>query len=101
MTDAATETWTRFRFHANAGDYRPVTWPPVGPYWCSGYGCDSGEDDAGEHSIVVAYAHSLDEIMTQWPEASNIDAEEGVEIEFSGRFPCPKWWDADARKAKA
>jgi hypothetical protein len=29
--------WIRYRFHANADDYRPVKFPPPGPYWCSGY----------------------------------------------------------------
>lgn len=30
--------WERHRFHANEDDYRSVIWPPLGPYWCSGYG---------------------------------------------------------------
>ena len=35
-----------------------------------------------------------DQIAEFWPEADNIDIEES-ELTFSGRFPCPKWWDEE------
>lgn len=41
--------WMRLRFQANADDPRPVTFPPPGPWWCTGY---AGDDS---YAIVVAY----------------------------------------------
>ena len=57
--------WMRVRFHANEGDYRPIKWPPPGPYWCSGEGDD--------YSIIVAYVRTQKQIKEFWPEASEID----------------------------
>ena len=80
--------WDRIRLFANEGDYRPVKWPPVGPYWRSGYG--------DNYSIIVAYfpAGSTDkQIKVYWPEARDIDRmQEGTTLEFSDRFPKPEWW---------
>lgn len=77
-------TWIRARFCANLDDYRPVKWPPPGPYWCSGYGDD--------YSIVVAYVKNEEQIKEFWPEATDIDAEEVNEIVFTDRFSKPDWW---------
>jgi len=82
-------SWLRARFHADGEDYRAITWPPPGPYWCSGYGDD--------YSVVIAYVKSEDQITEFWPEADNVDVEES-ELTFSGRFPCPKWWDEEAEE---
>jgi len=83
-----TRTWDRIRFQANLEDYRPVIWPPLGPYWCSG----EGED----YSIVVAYfpAGTDDKVIKKyWPEAAQIDRmNEGVPLTFSDRFAKPDWW---------
>ena len=80
--------WDRIRFRANNDDYRPVIWPPMGPYWCSGYGDD--------YSIIVAYIPhktTYNQLKEYWPEANNIDVmEENVQIIFSNRFPKPNWW---------
>jgi hypothetical protein len=80
--------WDRVRFHANEDDWRPVIWPPIGPYWCSG----SGDN----YAVIVAYfpTGSTDEdIKKYWPEASNIDRmQENVDISFSDRFAKPDWW---------
>lgn len=74
--------------YVNLDDYRPVKWPPIAPYWCS------GEDDT--HSIIVAYfpAGSSDEQIKEfWPEAIKIDRmQEGVPLTYSDRFPKPDWW---------
>lgn len=75
----------RARFKADAEDYRPVKWPPPGPYWCTGYAGDES------HSIVMAYARDEDQIREFWPEASDIDVEEAAEYVFTDRFPEPKW----------
>lgn len=80
----------RARFRANLGDYRSVNWPVKHPYWCSGYGKD--------YSIVVAYADDEAEILRNWPEATDIDAEEKTEYVFTDRFPKPDWFNKKNRK---
>lgn len=86
-----TKRWDRVRLYANLEDYRPVIWPPLGPYWCS------GESDT--HSIIVAYfpAGTTDkEIRKFWPEAKDIDRmQEGVPLTFSDRFAKPDWWNEE------
>lgn len=88
MSSDLPQSWDRIRFHANAGDYRPVKWPPKGPYWCSGEGND--------YSIVVAYVpcgFTDDEIKKFWPEASEIDRmQTNTDLTFSDRFKKPDWW---------
>lgn len=75
----------RARFKANEDDYRPVNWPVKHPYWCTGYGFG--------YSIVVAYADDEEEILRNWPEAEDIDAEEATEYTFTSRFPKPDWFE--------
>lgn len=75
--------WLRARFKANEEDYRPVKWPPPGPYWCTGYG--------DGYSIVVAYVKSLKELRKYWPEAKDIETTKEKEIEYTERFPKPDW----------
>lgn len=75
----------RGRFHADAADSRPVNWPVKHPYWCTGHG--------DGYSIVVAYADDEAEILRNWPEATNINAEEVTEYVFTSRFPKPDWFN--------
>lgn len=81
----------RFKLHMNVledpEDYRPVSWPIKHPYWCTG----SGEDSDGDFWTIVAYADSEEEILSLWPEACEIDAEERDEYTFTSRFPRPDW----------
>ena len=81
--------WRRYRFESDELDYRPVKWPPEGPYWCSGY----GEDTA----VIVAYmpSDSLSELTDYWPEATNVDYDDCDEITYSERFSKPDWWNDD------
>ncbi len=74
----------RARFHANPDDYRPVNWPIQHPYWCTGHG--------DGYSVIVAYADDKDEIIRNWPEATEIDAVEVTEYAFTDRFPRPEWF---------
>lgn len=78
--------WVRYRFHTNANDYRPVTFPPPGPYWCSGY---AGDDS---FAIVVAYLPSRVQLETYWPDATEVQSGQQASISFSARFPRPDWW---------
>ena len=73
----------RVRFLANLADFRPVVWPVKHPYWCTGY--------ASNHSVVVAYADDIAQVLKQWPEAREIEAEEVQEYQFTSRFPKPSW----------
>lgn len=75
--------WIWARFQASEDDYRPVKWPPPGPYWCTGYG--------EGYSVVVAYVRSEDQITEFWPEAENIDTSECDEVTYTSRFPKPGW----------
>lgn len=80
--------WDRIRIYVNLEDYRPIIWPPLGPYWCS------GESDT--RSIVVAYVPSGatdSEIRKYWPEVKEVERmNEAVPLSFSDRFPKPDWW---------
>ncbi len=82
------KSWDRIRIYVNPDDYRCVTWPPLGPYWCSG--------SRQGHSIVVAYVPhgtSDDEIRKYWPEAESVDRmQTDTTVEYSSRFPKPDWW---------
>ena len=74
----------RARFKSNSKDYRPVTFPPPHPWWCTGY-------DANGIAIIVAYADDEDQIRSLWPEATNIDSEPVDGYSFTSRFPKPTW----------
>lgn len=78
--------WIRYRFQANYEDFRPVVWPPLGPYWCTGYAGDSS------FSIVVAYLPKGEDLLKFWPEAKDVDQEDRDEILFTDRFAQPEWW---------
>ena len=71
-------------------DWRPIKWPPAGPYWCSGQTLDNG-------FYIVAYVPvEMDGpayIMEFWPEARDLDLlDENRDILYTGRFPQPEWW---------
>ena len=86
-SDKDKQQWLRVRFHASQNDYRPVKFPPPGPYWCSGTGDD--------YSIIVAYVKKLSQVEKYWPEADSIDHLGNYEqIEFTERFAKPDWWKA-------
>lgn len=88
--------WRRFRFRSwSVDDPRPVTFPPPGPYWITGY----GEEGDREFAILIAYlpAAIADEMIDLWPESDGIwwdgyDFQWRDEIAFTSRFPRPTWW---------
>lgn len=82
--------WQRVRFSVPSEDYRPVTFPPPGPYWCSGYGSD-------DEAILVAYVRTEDQVREFWPDSSPLHfSDECDGITFTSRFPEPAWWAAIA-----
>jgi hypothetical protein len=86
--------WTRYRFHANYDDFRPVKFPPPGPYWCSGTSA-YGDDDPSRYSIVIAYLPQKSKLTEFWPEASEIDSEITESILYTDRFQKPEWWKGE------
>lgn len=78
----------RARFYQPTEDHRPITFPPPGPYWCSGY---RGSDDA---AILIAYVTKKSDIKKYWPEALECEFTGPERISFSERFPQPSWWGA-------
>lgn len=90
METTITNKWLRVRFRTREEDYRPIKFPPPGPYWCSGYGED--------HAILVGYFKLETEIIEFWPDAYDLDVMKIVdEIKFSSRFPKPDWWNEEVK----
>lgn len=79
------DPWIRCRFKANADDYRPIKWPPPGPYWCSGFG--------DGYNIVIAYVRNIKQVHEYWPEAEDVDPSACNGITYSDRFPKPDWYE--------
>lgn len=77
----------RARFETDPQDPRPVVWPIKHPYWITGYAGD------GSHSVVVAYAEDEAEIMRNWPDAKNVEADPVGGYVFTERFPKPAWFE--------
>lgn len=76
----------RSRFYTTSADPRPVNWPIKHPYWVTGFASD------GSYSTIVAYADDEAELLTNWPEAVDIDSTEADTYTFTDRFPQPKWF---------
>lgn len=77
------------KFKDCRNDFRPIKWPIKHPYWCTG--------ETTVSFIIVAYADSLEQIKELWPEACGIETEEVESIEFSSRFPKPKWYEEETK----
>lgn len=78
--------WIWVRFLSSESDWRPVRFPPPGPYWCTGY-------DSNKNAVIVCYVRKLEEVKRNWPEAKKIEFKKDVEINFSKRFPEPAWFN--------
>lgn len=77
----------RCRFVTTSSDPRPVNWPIKHPYWITGQ-----SDDA---YIIVAYADDEEEILRNWPEATELDSERAKLYAFGSRFPKPVWFNKE------
>jgi hypothetical protein len=80
----------RIRFYTNieacGDDYRPVLWPIPHPYWCSG--------ETENEFVLVAYVESMEQLLAQWPEATNAEVLESdlSHYTFGDRFQQPSWF---------
>jgi len=83
--------YERHRFHTDPDDYRPVAFPPPGPYWCTGRG-------AG-YSVCVAYLPKGEPLTRWWPDATSVETEQVEVILFTDRFPKPDWYEPQATGA--
>ena len=81
--------WKRYRFKEASKDYRPVKFPPPGPYWCSGY-------DSDDNAVIVAYLPADAELTDWWPEPIDIEVEDRTEITFTDRFSKPDWYPGES-----
>jgi len=84
----------RCRFKADHDDYRPVNWPVKHPYWCTGYSMNES------YSIVVAYADDEEEILRNWPEATELNSEVATDYLFTDRLPKPEWFELQPQEHK-
>jgi hypothetical protein len=76
--------WIRYRFYVE-GDYRPVVFNTAFPYWCTG-------DDSQGRSVVVAYLPRSERLAKYWDNAEEVSAQDAAKIEFTDRFPRPRWY---------
>jgi len=82
--------WKRFRFYTKSVDeYRPLSFNPKFPWWCSGTG-SSGDD---EYAVIVAYLPRDEPIYKYWNDAYEVDFTWEDEITFSDRFPKPDYFE--------
>lgn len=83
--------YERHRFRTDPDDYRPIAFPPPGPYWCTGIG--------DGYSIVVAYLPAGEPLRNWWPDATEVETEQVEVIQFTSRFQCPDWWSGEKTSA--
>lgn len=79
----------RFKMKAPEGDYRPIKWPIKYPYWCTGKGYDSDDEN---YFILIGYFDEEKDLYELWPEAYDLEIETCDEITFSDRFSRPDWF---------
>ena len=78
--------WKRYRFATPSEDFRPIIFPPPGPWWCSGY-------DSRDRAILIAFLPSDVDLKTYWPEVTEVDSVHPCDGPvFTDRFPEPDWW---------
>lgn len=79
--------WRRYRFYTKSvDDYRPLVFNPKYPWWCSGYAADES------YATIVAYLPENEDLSKYWDDAFGVEYTEHETIEFSGRFPKPKYF---------
>jgi hypothetical protein len=87
-------TWIRYRFKTKSvDDYRPLIFNPKYPWWCSGYGLGGTLDEPEyESAVIIAYLPIDEDLNKYWDDAFDIEFTVHGKIEFSDRFPKPKYF---------
>ena len=81
--------WIRYRLQTKSvDDYRPLIFNAKYPWWCSGTAGD------GSAATIIAYLPKGEDLLKYWDDAYDITQTEHEEIEFSSRFPKPKYFEA-------
>lgn len=79
--------WIRYRFKTKSvEDYRPLVFNPKYPWWCSGKAVD------GSSATIIAYLPVEENLSLYWDDAFDIEKDEKESIEFTSRFPKPKYF---------
>jgi hypothetical protein len=85
LVDNNEAAWFRVRFLTSSQDWRPVTWPPPGPYWYLG-------TTENHRTCLISYTRSMRELYEAWPEAENVVYSPESKIIFTHQYPEPIWW---------
>lgn len=88
------KAWRRYRFCTRSvDDYRPLKSNPKFPWWCSGYSLAGTIDNPEcESAVIIAYLPVTEDLKKYWDDAFGIEFTEHEKIEFSDRFPKPKYF---------
>lgn len=77
--------WRRYIFKTKSiDDYRPLVFDAHFPWWCSG----NGEG----YVVIVAFLPINEPLEKYWDDAFDINFTEHDEIQFTERFPQPKYF---------
>ncbi len=88
MNKKTDSKYIRVRFKTKSvEDWRPIIFPPPGPYWCSGYAGDES------YAVIVIFLPRGVNLKKYWPDAFHIESEYCEKIEYSDRFPKPDWFN--------
>lgn len=92
----------RVRFYSDSNDYRPIKFPPTGPFWCSGSLTRYSRKKSKEEQVwvLVAFLKKKSDLNLYWPEAEVDEWYGKMPIEFTSRFPQPDWWYVERESAE-
>ena len=85
--------YIKYRFKTKAiEDYRPlIDMSSIKcPWWCSGQGFD--------FAVIVCYLPQGEDLFKYWDDAYEIETEEVESINYTDRFPKPKWLESEDTK---
>lgn len=82
--------WAKAWFACSQEDYRPLHFPPPGPFW------HTGTTGSAHEPTVLAYIPNVPVreqlLLHYWPDAHQIAWGAEDSIRFTDRFPQPSWW---------
>jgi hypothetical protein len=82
--------WVRYRFFTKSvEDFRPIIFNPKFPWWCSGHRING---ETFEASCIICYLPLNEDLKKYWDDAFDIESTYENDIQFTDRFPKPKWF---------